>query len=457
MQALHRLATWLLARPAWALASLFTLALVIRLAALGLTHRTLPAGDELELFVRAARAVLGPPLLDDTGRAPGLLFFYEMAFRAFSVHAVVAKLANVVVSAITVVPVAFIGRALGGLRVGGLAALGVAVYPTFVAFSHFLWPAPLYILLVTTGVALLLVSVSRTGWRGALGLGLAGLVIGASALVKESGIAFPVVAALWVSWRAWRSGGGAGPSAVRGALVAAGAAASIVPWVVHIQSPDLPFALITRTGYMNLFIGNHPQGHGIGMQEYPNLGATRLESESVARERAIASIRQRGPAWPLEKIASEVPRFFTPTSFAVRRLLAPADDAGAWRYRMTWSALDRPGVRALCVASVVVGYLLALGLGSIGLVLAPRSDVTALFALFVASQLAPSIATFAMSRFRLASMVCFIVGAAYACVHGRSDWSEAPGWRRGLAMGTALALLTLAALDGSSVLESTGR
>ena len=43
-----------------------------------------------------------------------------------------------------------------------------------------------------------------------------------------------------------------------------GAAVVLVPWVVHIQRPDLPFALVTRTGYMNLFIGNHPVSHGHG-------------------------------------------------------------------------------------------------------------------------------------------------------------------------------------------------
>jgi 4-amino-4-deoxy-L-arabinose transferase-like glycosyltransferase len=445
---------WLDDRPAAGVAAIFALALGVRLGALALTHRTLPAGDELELFVRAARAVTGPPIEDDAARAPGLLVFYATAFRLFTVHAIVAKLANCSVSALTVVPVAWIGRQVGGARVGVLAALGVALYPTYVAFSHFLWPAPLYILLVTTGVAALLRLAARRGRRALAGLGVAGALLGASALVKESGVFFLPVAALWVVWRGRRD---LRHAAVQGAVVALAAAVVVVPWVVHVQRPDLPFALITRTGYMNLFIGNHPQGHGIGMAEYPTLGPTRLEAEDVARERALAEIRRRLPWWPIEKIAVEVPRFFTPTSFAVRRLLMPPGDPGGWGYRMTWPVLDRPVPRAVCAGVVVAAYGLALGLGAAGLVLARRTDATLLFAAFIAAQLLPSIATFAMSRFRLASMTFFIVGAASLLARGRSDWAAATPRRRTLAVACAVALLALAGLDYEAALESTGR
>jgi len=450
----ERAQQWSSRHPAASLAAVFGLALAIRLGALALTHRTLPAGDELELFVRSARAVLGPPIEDDAGRAPGVLLFYETAFRLFGVHALVAKGANCLASALTVLPVAWLGRALGGERVGRAAGVGVAVYPTYVAFSHFLWPAPLYVLFVTTGLALLVAGTASSGRHAGAGLVAGGAVLGASALVKEAGLLVAPVAALWV---AWQGRADARRAALRAVLVAAVAAVVLVPWVVQLQRPGLPFALVTRTGYMNLFIGNHPHGHGVAMAEYPALGATRLESEQVARDRALGWIGERMPAWPFEKIASEVPRFFTPTSFAVRRLLAPPDDPGHWGYRTTWPLLERPVPRALCAGVVVLAYVVVLGAGAAGLVLARRSDVAGLLALFVVAQILPSIPTFAMSRFRLASMVVFLLGTASVVVHGRRDWTLASPRRRVVAFATAGGLLALAGLDYAAVLEPTGR
>ncbi len=454
MQARRRILDWADAHPRAAIVWVFAAALVIRLVAFALTHRTRPAGDEVELFVRAARAVLGPPIEDDGARAPGLLFFYEAVFRTFGVHVAIAKCANCVVSALTVIPIARIGQSFGGNRVSLASAIGVALYPNYIAFSHYLWPEPLYILLLTSAVALICGFVDRRDCRAALALALAGGLLGASALVKESGLLFPPVAALWIFWRLRADRRQALRSA---ALVALAAALVLLPWVIGMQRADQPFALVTRTGYMNLFIGNHPQGHGVAMLEYPELAPTRLAAEQVARDRAFAEIARRMPLWPLEKIASEVPRFFTPTSFAIRRLLLPPDAPGGWGYRMSLPLLDRPAARGLAVAVVVLAYLLALGLGAAGLVLARRTDLSLLFVLFIASQIAPSIPTFAMSRFRLASMAFLLVGAASACVDGGRDWRAATPGRRIAACICAALLLGLAALDYRAVLESTGR
>ena len=35
-------------------------------------------------------------------------------------------------------------------------------------------------------------------------------------------------------------------------------AATIAPWTMHLNRPDEPFALVTRTSYLNLFLGNAP-------------------------------------------------------------------------------------------------------------------------------------------------------------------------------------------------------
>ena len=440
--------------PALRVGGLIGLALAIRMLAWAVTDATGPAGDEGDWLLRAARVARGAPWPDDGGRAPGLIFFYAAAFKIAGVHIDVAKGANVLVSALTVWPVFEIGRRLGGVRTGVAAALAFGLYPTLIAFSHFLWPAPLYIFLVSTGVAALLVAVEREGRQRALWLGGAGVSLGLSALVKESGLGFPVVAALWVGWRC-RDDLFSGWAA--GLWVAAVAALVVLPWVIFLQRPDQPFALVTRTGYMNLYVGNHPHGHGVGMKEYPNLGATPQQSQEVARDRAFRWIRSRGLVWPLEKVVQELPRFFTPTSFAIRRLLAEPDAPGGWRYRLAPPWLDQPWVRGLGVVVVVASYWAALAMGTIGLILARRREITALFAVFIATQILPSMVMFSMSRFRLATMTFLLIGTGLFCVRGSADWRAASRARRGFAVGVSLVLLGLSALDASSVLESTGR
>ena len=412
MQSLARAFRAAADRPTPWLAGIFVAGLAIRLAALFVTQPTQPAGDELELFVRAARLVVGPPLEDEGLRAPGILFFYAGVFRLFEAWALLAKAANVVVSSLTVLPIFFIGRAYGGVRVGLLAAVLAALYPTFIAFSHYLWSEPLYIFVMSCGVATAVWAIERpVWWRFAA----AGALLGASALCKESGLVFPPLAALFLL-----CSGRSRVAAARAGALAAGAALVILPWTVHINEPDLPFAVITRTTYMNLYVGNHPRSPGHGMQEFGQLAPTHLEAERAAREIALAQISARLPWWPLEKIASELPRFFTPTSFAVRRLLMPAGDPGNWGYRFRWPAADRMALRRAAVAIVVASYLVIVTAGMAGLLLARRRDLSGFFLLFVASQILPSIITFSMSRFRLPSMVFFILGAASLTVYGRA-------------------------------------
>jgi len=438
-------------QPVRWLGGIFAAALLLRGLALWLTLDTPAAGDEPELYMRSVRLAWGGGFADDAGRAPGLLVFYAAAFHLLETAPFAAKLANGLVSSLTVLPIYAIGRRFGGSQVGLLAAAGVAFYPTFVAFSHFLWSAPLYMLLVAWGVAILLRAVDepRPIWLAA-----AGVVLGASALVKEAGLLFPLAAVAWV---VWRERDDVARAALRTGVLTSAIVLTLAPWVIHVNEPGQPFVLVTRTGSMNLFIGNHPLSHGHGMREYPNLGATRLDVERVARERAWAEIRERMPGWPLEKLATEVPRFFTPTSFAVRRLLAAPDDPGGWGYRFRFAWGDRRDARVAAVVPVVASYGVVALAGVAGLVLAQRRDLATLFGLFIASQIAPSVVTFAMSRFRLASMLFLILGAAAFAASGRRDIGEASLARRATAVGTVLLVLLFICMDYRAVLESTGR
>ena len=439
-------------RPGRALVLIFLGALALRLGALWVSFDTALAGDEPEYFARAVRRSMGLSGIADSGRAPGAIAGYAAAFWGFGVSVEIAKCVNVLAASLTVLPAYWIGRAWGGVGAGLLGALGVALYPNFIAFSHFLWSEPLYLFWLALAVALLIPGKGPASWGRVAG---AGALLGASALTKEAGVVFLPLAAGWVAWKSWRpqpmaAAGRAGCLLVAAALV-------LAPWVAHINRPDLPPALITRTGGMNLFIGNHPISRYQGMQEYRTLSANPLEIDTIARERSLGWIRSRLPAWPLEKLVEEGPRFFTPTSFAVRRLLAPEGGAGGWRYRLALPFGETPAFRALAVAGVVGAYVGVLLAGAAGWILARRRDLSALFGLFLLSQLLPSLVTFSMSRFRLPSMLFFILGAALLGTEGRQDWKSASFVRRGLALAGVAGLIVCLGLDYESVLTSSGR
>ncbi len=441
-------------RPSLGLAAIFGLALSIRLFALFATEPTLPAGDEWDYFRRAVNLAQGNPAADPSGRAPALIALYAAVFELFHPWALLARGVNTLLGSALVLPVYVLGRALGRERVGLLAALIVALYPTFIAFSHFLWAEPLYMLLVTSGTALLLLDLEqRAYWK----LALAGFAFGLSALSKESGVLFPVVAVGWLWVREWREGRSA---ALRAGVIALVFCLTIAPRVIQINEPGAPFALITRTTAMNLYVGNNPFGAGTAMEHYSTLSPDRLEAEAKARELALQYIERRMPWWPFEKVAKQLPNFFTPNSFAIRRLLMPAGDPGNWGYRFRWDPGQRMEVRVALVAVCLLAYVTVTLSGVAGLILSRRQAAASLFSLFIASQIAPSIVTFAMSRFRLPSMAFLAVGAASLWLLGRGaegDWAAASARRRVLAVGVCALVGVLIAVGYESVLRSTGR
>ena len=155
------------------------------------------------------------------------------------------------------------------------------------------------------------------------------------------------------------------------------------------------------------------------------------------------------PWWPFEEAAEEIPDFFSPTSFAVQRLLISPDDPwvlkAAWAYQLRWQT-DNTGLRTAVAGIVVLSYALALVLGAAGLALSPRRDLKALFGLFILSQILPAVAAFAISRFRLACMAVFLVGTAWLLTKGRDAWRVAPRQRRIAAATISAAFLLMLCL-----------
>lgn len=412
-------------------------ALALRLLALAAVWPTPLAGDELDYFWRAAERLQGVEPQDLGLRPPAMEFFYAPLMQVFGVSPAAPRLANVVLSVATLFPLHALGRALGGDRTGLAAAAIAAVYPNFVAFSHYLWSETLYVFLTITALALVARAVER---RSPARLATAGLLFGLSALTRVVGLGLAPLVAAWLLSRerglllrgtaAERARTLVGPG-----LLLVAVAAAILPWTFELNRNGEPFALISRTTWLNMFIGNGEPVRGIPpVNYYETLGETRAEKEAAAREIVLPVIAARMPWWPFEKLATELPNFFTPTSFAVRRLLMPEDHSfrlnRPWSYQLAFETDYEDTLRRAAAAAIVAAYAALALAGAAGLVLAPGSPLRQLLLVFLLSQVAPPLLTFAVSRFRLASMMVLALFAAWLFTHGRDAWREASSVRR---------------------------
>ena len=436
------------------LGAVLLLALGLRLLAFWLTQETPFAGDERDYFARAAGFARGGGISPIGGRPPAMEVVFGSAFRVFGTSPDVARLVNAVIGSLAVVPLYAVGRRLGGVGCARVAACIAAGYPSFVAFAVGLWSEPLYIAVAMTGLAFLLSGLPVTA-RALAG----GVCLGASVLVRESGLAVPLAAAAW--WLFFQEG--AWSRRVRApALLLAGVAVVVVPWTIHINASGQPFALVGRTTWQNLYIGNAPAAERLGADgeverveprlHYYELGEGRLESEAAARMLALDAIAARMPTWPFEKLASELPAFFAPTSFTQQRLLTrPESRRGEWAYRFRIGAIEGRTFRvwaAVIVALVYAGVAIA---GTAGLLLALPGRGPALLLFFVAAQLAPCVLAFASSRFRLPGMTALAVGVGLLWVHRRRP-GEA-GWPRTLALVGAAVVAALLAWQAPTALS----
>jgi 4-amino-4-deoxy-L-arabinose transferase-like glycosyltransferase len=418
-------------------------ALLARLAALAWVAPTEPVADEAEYLYRATALAEGHEVVGLGTRAPGSIWWCALFQVVGSPGIRAAQLANVVAGAAQVLLLHLLAARLFGRRVGLAAAAIAAFYPDFVLYSVSLWAETLYGALAGAGLLLLLSSGGRGALRRLGTAALAGAAFGLAALTREVGVALVALApALWNRGR-----GGAGVAFV------VAFAATIAPWTIALSRSGEGFALITRTSYLNLFLGNarsEDEGGEVaaarrpGMvfrrqREYVSFGDTLAEREAKAKEIALKAIADRMPAWPLEKIAETIPALLTPNSLPAARLLGRPDGegwAGKWAYRL--STGDDRALRTTIGWLAIGSWCLIALAGIAGWALAGGGPGARILAAFALLHVLPVIVTFGCSRFRLPIVPVFVVGTALLAVNGVESWRACGGRRRGIAIAATL-------------------
>lgn len=425
----------------------------LRVGACVLVSPTPLMNDEVLYHKLPARIAAGESLADAGGRTPGVIVFHAALYRAFGATVDVARAGNVVLSVATIALVFLLAGRMAGERAGLIAAALAAAYPVLIAFSHYLLSETLYVFLLLAALVSLLCGGPQPS-RGRAAA--AGALFGLCALTREVGLVAPPVVAAYLVWTVRpRPQGGLG---LAGILLAT-TALVIAPWSVYLNGHSESFVLVSRTTWLNLYLGNHAGAHFVPYQAF---GEDRGARERVAREIAIASIEERLPAWPVEKTVRNVPALFRPTAFPVRRLLQRPEweeeipgVIGRWAYRFRWEFFGRSRVRFAAALSVGVAYLALVFGGTAGLALSRERRLAALLAALALAHVVPVILTFASTRFRLPFVPLLIVGASALLASPSGCWREAGRTQRAVALAALLLLLVCIVAEGEAFLSPT--
>ena len=340
---------------------------------------------------------------------------------------------EVVLGTALVLATALLGWALFDPRTGFTAGCIAALYPTFIAYSHFLWSETLFALLVTCALGSLVFAERRASPWLAL---VAGLLFGFAALTRE--IALPVAgaAALWAVIAAPDAGRRA--AAVRAALALGSALLVVVPWVLRNVEQVGRVLPISSVGWVAIGEGNALEGARWLRPSAPGRSTYRREVLAIrdeaeradyARRRTLEMIAEQQPTWLFRKLAHNLPLMLSPDAFQLYKLR-----------HGSYGDVSVATIRAV-TAATVAAYTLIAAFAAFGIAAARHGRRRLLACLVLTAVAAIHVIANANSRFRMPWMPLLMAYAAHAALGGRELLANL-GRRERLA--TSVAVLTLA-------------
>jgi 4-amino-4-deoxy-L-arabinose transferase-like glycosyltransferase len=344
---------------------------------------------------------------------------------------------QVAVGTLLVLATALLGRALFDPRTGFVAGLLAALYPTFIAYSHYLYSETLFAALVTTGLA----GVALGARRGGLGLAaVTGLVFGVATLTREVALPVAGVGVLW--WVLEAGPGGRRAAAARGAVLLACAVLVVLPWTLRNHALLGRVIPVSTIGWMAAAEGNSlvgarwlqpsPPGRGEFRRAYLEVEGE-VERADFAREATFERIRALGPLWPAVKLVRNVPLMLSPDAFSFYKIRRGSYGDVA------------PSTRAWLHIATTGSYALVFLAGVVGLAGAAAGGRRSLGLLVLAVVLSVHVFANANSRFRMPWMPLFAVFASYALLGGRAAWQRLSPWARVASAGIGLVFLGICA------------
>jgi len=314
-----------------------------------------------------------------------------------------------------------LGWALFGRACALLSAAIAALYPNFIAYSHYLWSESLFAGLVIVGLAGV-VYAQRHPSR--LRAAMLGLVFGVAGLTREAAI--PVVA-ICACWWVQQSVGPARRRAFGDAFtMLLLAAAVVVPWTIRNYSVHGRFIPVSSIGWFAAAQGNTLETRDWLMQDGPaHVSFEReyfavpgeIERMDFARRYTLDRVREAQPSWIWKKLVLNPTLLLTPDAYPLHKAR-----------RGAYGELDAFAI-AFLHAAVIGGYVLVFVIGVLGFASAPAAGSRLLVGWVITTVLLVHVLANADTRFRLPWMPLLIVygsnalqnlGAARARLRGRA-------------------------------------
>ncbi len=250
----------------------------------------------------------------------------------FGPEVAVARLLSVLISALTTSLIFRLTLTLASSRAAWAAALLHLAYPTFVAYSHYLWSETTAIALGISGLTLAVATAgSRPGRRKTLRAALTGIVCGLGALTRPASLPMVFVIPLWLAYSArdWRS------RRATAAVALAAGLAMLLPWATLASSREETLVPLSTLGGYNLALGNNPwvpagYGSSWGHEESKTSLHNRLQevaqSDSIGWEKAAYlvardEIREK-PKLFLARVGERLQMLWAPDFFPLRHLFS---------------------------------------------------------------------------------------------------------------------------------------
>lgn len=258
--------------------------------------------------------------------APLYYVFLAGIMAVFGPHLLAIQLVQIGLDVLAAVLTGRLGRRVAG-PLGTWAGIAYAIDFHAIEQCTSTLTENIHTVLVLAGIVLLVEEAARTvpreGWRR---LALGGFLVGLSSLARSISTAFVPLAALW-RWSLGRDRG----ALVRAAVLAASAAAAVVPWTIRNAIVTGDFIPVETNGIYNLYDDNtFVEGARRARQEaligtQPTLAAQR----ALALSLALAGIR-REPAAFVEKAWRNLLHLIRPDGLQI--LLSVEEPMPVWRH-----------------------------------------------------------------------------------------------------------------------------